>query len=241
MNRQDIEKLNYEFSNKSPRDIICYALERFGESRTILASSLSIEDQVLTEIFAKNSTSPRIFFIDTGRHFQSTYDLMEETSSRYGFKYEVYAPSNEQLEKIVSEYGPNMFYESVDLRKKCCEVRKVEPLKRVLATVDVWVCGLRREQSFTRKDIEVFEWDYAHQKLKINPLAYWSEEQVWEYIRSKNIPYNSLYNKDFRSIGCQPCTRAVKKGEDVRSGRWWWEDPDKKECGLHVANVIKEV
>ncbi|HPU41712.1 MAG TPA: phosphoadenosine phosphosulfate reductase family protein, partial [Acetivibrio clariflavus] len=130
MIKQEIEKLNKEFLDKSPKEIICYVLDRFGTSRTILASSLSIEDQVLTEIFAKNSANPRIFFIDTGRHFQSTYDLMEETSSRYGFKYEVYAPSNEQLEKIVSQYGPNMFYESVELRKKCCEVRKVEPLKR---------------------------------------------------------------------------------------------------------------
>ncbi len=238
MNKQEIDKLNYDFKEKAPKEIIDFAIEKFGLHRIALASSLSIEDQMLTEIFVKASTNPRIFFIDTGRHFQSTYDLMQETSSRYHFTYEVYAPSNEQLEKIISEHGPNMFYDSIDLRKKCCEVRKVEPLKRVLATLDAWVCGLRREQSLTRDGIELFEWDYTHKVLKINPLVFWSEDKVWDYIQKENIPYNSLYNKDFRSIGCQPCTRAVKLGEDVRSGRWWWEDPDKKECGLHISKSL---
>lgn len=239
MDRQDIDKLNFEFGDKSPEEIINFAIGRFGVPKTALASSLSIEDQMLTDIFVKTVENPRIFFIDTGRHFQSTYDLMQETASIYGIRYEIYAPRHEELEKIVTEHGPNLFYESVDLRKRCCEVRKVEPLKRVLTTLDVWVCGLRKEQSSTRDGIKLFEWDNTHKILKINPLANWSEAMVLEYIKNQKIPYNSLYNKDFRSIGCQPCTRAVKVGEDVRSGRWWWEDPDKKECGLHINKDIE--
>ncbi len=234
MDRPDIDKFNFQFKEKTPQEIIKFAFERFGTTRTALASSLSIEDQVLTDIFVRSDRSARIFFIDTGRHFQSTYDLMQETTIKYDIRFEIYAPCNECLEKIVSEHGPNMFYESIDLRKKCCEVRKIEPLRRVLATLDVWICGLRKEQSVTRHGLELFEWDNTHKILKINPIANWSEAMVWEYINSENVPYNRLYTSDFRSIGCEPCTRAVKPEDDVRSGRWWWEDQDKKECGLHI-------
>lgn len=236
IDKLDLELLNNEYKDKSPFEIIKYVYDKIGASRVVLASSLSIEDQLLTDILLKIDSKARIFFIDTGRHFQSTYDLMERTMRRYHFKYEVYTPESQDLEPLIREYGPNLFYQSVDLRKKCCEIRKVKPLKRVLATVDGWICGLRREQSVTRENINIFEWDYVHSIYKINPIAFWTEDMVWDYIKKENIPYNSLYDKGFRSIGCQPCTRAVKPGEDVRSGRWWWEDPDKKECGLHIQN-----
>ncbi|HHV73504.1 MAG TPA: phosphoadenylyl-sulfate reductase [Thermoanaerobacterium sp.] len=240
MDNLDLELLNNEYKDKSPFEIIKYIYDKIGASRVVLASSLSIEDQLLTDILLKIDSKARIFFIDTGRHFQSTYDLMERTMRRYHFNYEVYTPESQDLEPLIRKYGPNLFYQSVDLRKKCCEIRKVKPLKRVLATVDGWICGLRREQSVTRENINIFEWDYIHSIYKINPIAFWTEDMVWEYIKKENIPYNSLYDKGFRSIGCQPCTRAVKPGEDVRSGRWWWEDPDKKECGLHIQNKIAE-
>ncbi|ORX24091.1 phosphoadenosine phosphosulfate reductase [Thermoanaerobacterium sp. PSU-2] len=240
MDKLDLELLNNEYKDKSPFEIIKYIYDKIGASRVVLASSLSIEDQLLTDILLKIDSKARIFFIDTGRHFQSTYDLMERTMRRYHFNYEVYTPESQDLEPLIRKYGPNLFYQSVDLRKKCCEIRKVKPLKRVLATVDGWICGLRREQSVTRENINIFEWDYVHSIYKINPIAFWTEDMVWEYIKKENIPYNSLYDKGFRSIGCQPCTRAVKPGEDVRSGRWWWEDPDKKECGLHIQNKIAE-
>lgn len=236
MDKLDLQELNTKYQDKKTEEIISYIVEKIGVSKIALASSLSIEDQVLTDILLKVNPKARIFFIDTGRHFQKSYDLMEETMSRYKFNYEVYAPENSELEAAVSKHGPNFFYESIELRKKCCEIRKVKPLNRVLGTVDGWICGLRRDQSLTRQEVDIFEWDKSHSIYKINPIAYWTEEQVWEYIKKNNVPYSHLYNIGFRSIGCEPCTRIVKPGEDIRSGRWWWEDPDKKECGLHIRS-----
>ena len=234
MDKLNIELLNKEYQNKSVGEVVNYIINTLGREKVILASSMSIEDQVLTDILLKINPQLRIFFIDTGRHFQKTYDLMQETMQRYKFKYEVYAPNNGELEAILSKNSPNFFYESIEQRKKCCEIRKVNPLKRVLSTVDGWICGLRRDQSSTRQDIEIFEWDNTHSIYKINPIAFWTENMVWDYIKKFNVPYSHLYNTGFRSIGCEPCTRAVRPGEDLRSGRWWWEDPDKKECGLHI-------
>ncbi len=233
MEQLDLKVLNSKYTK--PEAVIRYVAENMGVSKLALASSLSIEDQVLTHMLLQIEPKARIFVIDTGRHFQKTYDLMEQTMLRYKFNYEVYAPESKDIEEMVSSLGPNFFYESVELRKKCCDIRKVKPLKRVLNTVDGWICGLRRDQSPTRQDIEIFEWDTANSIYKINPIVHWSEEDVWAYIKQENIPYNHLYNTGFRSIGCQPCTRAVQEGQDVRSGRWWWEDPDKKECGLHIG------
>lgn len=235
MRELDLEALNNEYAVKSPEEILKYIVGELGNKKIALASSMSIEDQVLTDALLKVEPEARVFFIDTGRHFQKTFDLMDETMGRYEFKYEIYAPESSDIERMVSEHGPNLFYESIELRKKCCSYRKVKPLKRVLSTVDGWICGLRREQSETRQAVRVFEWDDNHSIYKINPLANWNEEEVWDYIKKANVPYSYLYRNGFRSIGCQPCTRAVKPGDDVRSGRWWWEDPDKKECGLHAA------
>ncbi|KUO65765.1 MAG: phosphoadenosine phosphosulfate reductase [Gracilibacter sp. BRH_c7a] len=233
METLDLKAINKEFINQSPVKVIENMLGRIGSAKIALASSLSIEDQVLTDMLLKIDPKARIFFIDTGRHFQKTYDLMQETMNRYGFHYEVYAPESEDLEALIAEHGPNLFYESVELRKKCCDARKVKPLQRVLKTVEAWICGLRREQSLTRDEIDPLEWDGNYSIYKVNPIALWNEEQVWDYIRKENVPYSNLYQSGFRSIGCEPCTRVVKPGEDVRSGRWWWESPDKKECGLH--------
>lgn len=234
MSKLNIELLNKEYKDKLAEETVKYVLDLLGKEKVILASSMSIEDQVLTDILIKINPEARIFFLDTGRHFQKTYDLMVETMQRYKFNYEVYAPDTDELEGVLSKFGPNFFYQSIELRKKCCEIRKVNPLKRVLSTADAWICGLRRDQSLTRQEIEIFEWDYSHSIYKINPIAFWTEDMVWDYIKKHNIPYNYLYNEGFLSIGCQPCTRAVRPGESVRSGRWWWEDPDKKECGLHL-------
>lgn len=228
-----VSDLNKKNSGLDPGEQIRICLETFGLDRMALASSLSIEDQVLTDLLLRTDANARIFFIDTGRHFQKTYDLMDETMRRYSFHYEVYLPDTGDLERMLGHYGPNAFYGDIELRKMCCEIRKVQPLKRVLKTLDAWVCGLRRDQSVTRQEIDTVEWDEANNLAKINPLANWSEDDVWNYIRKNDIPFNGLYQQGFRSIGCQPCTRAVLPDEDVRSGRWWWEDPNKKECGLH--------
>ncbi len=233
MTKLDLEMLNEKFAKESPEEVIRYITKELGISNVILASSLSIEDQVLTDMLLKIDSKARVFFIDTGRHFPKTYELMAKTMRNYGFNYEVYAPENKDIEEMVSKFGPNLFYDSIEHRKRCCELRKVKPLQRALSTTAAWICGLRREQSPTRKELDFLEWDDQHGIYKINPIAHWSEEQVWEYIKRENVPYSDLYTNGFRSIGCEPCTRAVKPKEDVRSGRWWWESPANKECGLH--------
>lgn len=234
MEKFKLEFLNDKFKDAPPQDSIGYVLEKVGKEKVVLASSLSIEDQILTDMIIKVTSEARIFFIDTGRHFQETYDLIGQSMKKYHFKYEVYSPESRDVEELVSQYGPNLFYESIDLRKKCCEYRKVKPLNRALSNAEAWICGLRRDQSVTRQKTEIFEWDHNHKLLKVNPLVHWSEDQVWEYLKKESVPFSKLYERGFQSVGCQPCTRGVAPGEELRSGRWWWESPDKKECGLHV-------
>lgn len=151
----------------------------------------------------------------------------------YGIKIEVFFPDYHEVQRMVREEGINLFYNSVESRHRCCQIRKLEPLKRAFQGLDVWICGLRREQSITRQDMQVVEWDEMHQLIKVNPLISWTEQQVWDYIKKHSVPYNKLHDRGYPSIGCEPCTRAVQPGEDVRSGRWWWESPDHRECGLH--------
>ncbi len=206
------------------------------ESKLVLASSLGLEDQVLTHAFITAVDNPRIFVLDTGRLHNETYETMAKTSQKYGFHYEVYCPNQEDLELLIRDKGINLFYDSVENRKACCGVRKVEPLGRVLSTADAWLTGLRKGQSVTRTDLSIAEWDASHQNLKFNLLLEWSETDVWEYIRAHDVPYNSLHDQGFPSIGCAPCTRAITPGEDLRAGRWWWETPEQKECGLHVVD-----
>lgn len=233
MTQNEIKQLNEEFADATPETILGYFLDRFGD-RIALSSSLSIEDQVLTDMICKLKPGARIFTLDTGRLFPETYSLIDRTAMHYGIRLEVFFPDRTEVEKLVAEGGINGFYESLEKRKRCCRVRKLEPLERAFRGLDAWICGLRREQSVTRSGMRAIEWDETHGLVKINPLIGWHEEQVWEYIRRHRVPYNKLHEQGFPSIGCQPCTRAVKPGEDIRAGRWWWESPDHKECGLHL-------
>ena len=235
-NMENIGEFNRELISKGPGEVLSWALSHFGRDHVALASSLGAEDQVLTDMLLKISSASTIFTLDTGRLPQETLDCLKETEQKYSFKYRVYTPDAKAVKKMVEEKGPDLFYESVENRKLCCHVRKVEPLKRALKGLKAWICGLRREQSVTRVDLNVIEWDEANGLYKINPLIDWTGKKVWEYIRAHKVPYNKLHDQGYPSIGCAPCTRAVKPGEDIRAGRWWWEHPDKKECGLHFKN-----
>lgn len=228
-----IEALNAQFEKKSPEEVLGYFLKEY-KGRIALSSSLGIEDQALTHMVCDIDKATRIFTLDTGRLFPETYTLLDKTNKKYGINIEVYFPEYNQVESMVKTKGINLFYDSIENRKECCRVRKLEPLKRAFKDLDVWICGLRKDQSITRFFSHMVEWDEANNMIKINPLINWSERMVWEYIRRHDIPYNELHDKGFPSIGCQPCTRAVNKGEDIRSGRWWWEAPEHKECGLHA-------
>lgn len=230
---EDIEKLNQQWDKVEPETMLRHFMEIYGD-RIALSSSLSAEDQALTDMMLGINPQARIFSLDTGRLFPETYALLDKTNLHYGIKIEVFCPQTEALQEMVSTQGINLFYESIEKRHLCCQVRKLEPLSRAFRTLDAWVCGLRRSQSVTRNDMRRVEWDERHGLLKINPLIDWSEEQVWAYVREHRVPYNKLHDQGFPSIGCQPCTRAVKPGEDIRSGRWWWEDPQHRECGLHI-------
>ena len=229
---QIIDQLNQQWAGWQAEEILEKALNLFGE-KIIFATSLGAEDQVITFQLSKIDKSANIITLDTGRVFPETYDLLHRTVSRYGMAVKSYFPDTAQAEEMVNSKGINLFYESIENRKLCCHVRKIVPLRRALQGKDAWVTGLRREQSITRTDLKIVEWDASNQLIKINPLLEWSETQVWDYIKTNNIPYNKLHDQGFPSIGCQPCTRAVAAGEDLRAGRWWWEMPDSKECGLH--------
>ena len=197
------------------------------------STSFGIEDQVITHLIFANDLPIRVFTLDTGRNFQETYSTWNKTLERYEKKIEVFYPDTNAVQKLVSEKGPSSFYDSVENRKECCFIRKVEPLKRALKNQKLWITGIRAEQSANRSEMSDTEWDAGHQLTKFNPLFDWTFEEVKSFVTKNNIPYNPLHDKGFVSIGCAPCTRAVKPGEDFRAGRWWWEDADKKECGLH--------
>ena len=202
-------------------------------NRAAFSTSLSWEDQVITHHIFSNNLPIRVFTLDTGRLFPETYGVFNRTLDRYKKKIEVFSPKHEGVEKMVTEKGPLSFYVSLENRKECCFIRKVEPLNRALDNVDCWITGLRAEHSENRKDMSMTEIDDQRNIVKVHPIFNWSLEQVKNEIKEFNIPYNSLHDKGFVSIGCQPCTRAVQEGEDFRAGRWWWENSDKKECGLH--------
>lgn len=206
----------------------------------VFANSFGAEDMVLTDLIARHAPGIGIVSLDTGRLHQETYDLMQKTADHYGIRIQVFFPRHDLVEDYIGERGPNAFYDSVELRKQCCNIRKMEPLKRALAGKKAWITGLRREQSPTRNDLAVSEFDVANGLQKFSPLLDWSLIDVWSYIREHGVPYNALHDRNFPSIGCAPCTRAVSMGEDIRAGRWWWESPDTKECGLHVAAARKK-
>ncbi len=216
----------------SGENLLKHLVEQFGD-KIALATSFGAEDQVLTDMLCKISKSTVIFTLDTGRLPAETYEVMEATRKKYGIEIEILFPEHKKVEEMVNKYGPNLFYESIEKRKLCCRVRKIEPLKRKLSGLEAWICGLRAEQSVTRTELAKIELDNTFGLIKVCPLADWSTERVWDYIRKHDVPYNKLHDEGFPSIGCQPCSRAVKSGEDVRAGRWWWESPEHKECGLH--------
>jgi len=224
--------LNQRFLNSSAVELISFFLNEY-KGRIALSSSLGLEDQVLTDMVCKIDDQTKIFTLDTGRLFPETYDLIHRTNQKYGIRMQVYFPDAEKVEEMVNNKGINLFYNSIEERKSCCRIRKIEPLKRAFSGLEVWICGLRRDQSITRTGMQPVEWDENNGLIKLNPLIDWTEEQVRSYIKEHKVPYNPLHDRDFPSIGCQPCTRAVLPGEDLRAGRWWWENPDTKECGLH--------
>jgi phosphoadenosine phosphosulfate reductase len=226
------EKLNEKLATATPEELLRYVMDEYGDE-IALASSLGLEDQILTDMMLKINKNAHIFTLDTGRLFPETYSLIDKTNLHYGIKINIYFPDFHAVEEMVSQSGINLFYESIENRKRCCHVRKLEPLSRAFGGLKAWICGLRREQSVTRQDMQRIEWDETNKLIKINPLIEWNEQQLWDYIRKHHVPYNSLHDNGFPSIGCQPCTRAVAKDEDVRSGRWWWESPEHRECGLH--------
>lgn len=202
----------------------------------VFASSLAAEDMVLTDLILRNKLNIGIFSLETGRLHAETLGMLDTVKKTYGTEITLFKPEAAAVNAYVQQNGLNAFYDSVEMRKECCRIRKVEPLNRALAGNKAWVTGQRRAQAATRTELAVQEDDIAHGMQKFNPLADWSEDDVWHYIRSNNVPYNPLHDKGYPSIGCEPCTRAIQPGEDVRAGRWWWENPDSKECGLHVVD-----
>ncbi len=231
--KDQIEEYNEQLKESSPEDILRFFLGKY-KHRVAFATSLGAEDQVITAMLAGLDFEIKIFTLDTGRLFEETYDLLDIAEKKYKLNIGIYFPDAQHIEKMVHEKGINLFYESVENRKLCCHLRKVEPLKRALSEMEVWISGLRREQSMTRKESKIVEWDELNNLIKINPLIDWTRKQVWDYITERKIPYNSLHDKGYASIGCLPCTRAILPGENERAGRWWWELSENKECGLHV-------
>jgi phosphoadenosine phosphosulfate reductase len=228
-------EITAELEGLSAAEILAWSLEKFSPS-IALASSFQAESSVLIDMVHRQRGSDfRVFTLDTGRLNQETYDCMDAMRERYGIAVEVYFPDALKVQEMVRSYGLNLFYGSTALRQMCCAIRKVEPLSRALNGLNAWITGLRREQSVTRAEARKVELDRDHGGiLKINPLIDWSYDQVWDYIRKNNVPYNRLHDQSYTSIGCAPCTRAVKPGESLRAGRWWWEHPETKECGLHM-------
>jgi len=227
--------LDKELVQQIERESLPEALKTIADlfpSKVVFSSSLGQEDQVITDVIFKNKIPVKIFTLDTGRLFNESYELLERTMARYKMPIHVFFPEASDVENFVNTKGLNSFYESVENRKECCNIRKVKPLNRALQGAKVWITGLRSEQSENRKDIPMIEWSEEKQLFKFNPLINWHYDQVLTYLKEFNVPYNYLHDKGFISIGCAPCTRAIEPGEDPRAGRWWWESSH-KECGLH--------
>jgi phosphoadenosine phosphosulfate reductase len=222
-----------DFEPKTAEELLSWSMNQYGLDAG-LASSFGMEDMVLIDMIAKLGGPITIFTLDTGRLHEETYELMDRVRSKYGLAIKTYFPDKNEVEQLVREKGFFSFRESVENRKECCRIRKVEPLNRALGELKAWVTGLRRDQNITRTDIPKVIEDLDHPPLiKINPLAEWTEEQVLNYIVENSVPINILHKRSYPSIGCSPCTRPVTQGEDIRAGRWWWENPEHKECGLH--------
>lgn len=229
----EIEGLLKYVQGHSIEESLWHLSERY-KNKIVFSTSFGYEDQVISHIILENKIPIRIFTLDTGRIFPETYKVMNSTNNRYDTRIQVYYPNTQSVENMVSAKGPLSFYESVENRKECCFIRKVEPLNRALHGMECWITGIRAGQSGNRQDMLPIEWDAPHKLFKYHPIFNWTLEEVKAYIEKYNIPYNVLHDRGFPSIGCQPCTRAIAPGEDFRAGRWWWESDSKKECGLHV-------
>jgi phosphoadenosine phosphosulfate reductase len=228
-------ELAVEYDDQEPQEVIRWALETFG-SRVAICTSFQMDGMAILDMAWRIDPSVRVFTIDTGRLPPETYEMIDRVRDHYGIPIEVYTPSPTLIEPLVAKHGMNLFYKSVKNRLSCCEVRKIEPLRRVLDNLDAWITGLRRDQWATRSNIRKIELDHDHGGIvKVNPLADWMEDEVLDYIKAHDVPHHPLYAQGYRTIGCAPCTRAVKPGEDARAGRWWWEKNAPKECGMHCA------
>ncbi|WP_375765753.1 phosphoadenylyl-sulfate reductase [Archangium gephyra] len=219
---------------EAPAEVVLAWVERRFGARAAIASSFGAEDMVLIDLARTHAPSVRVFTLDTGRLPPETYELMDVARRRYGLEIETFFPERARVESLESTKGYFSFKQSIEARKECCGIRKVEPLRRALAGREAWVTGLRREQSVTRTEVQTVAADAEHGLIKVNPLVRWSGKDVWAYIKANGVPYNALHDRGYPSIGCAPCTRAVKPYEDERAGRWWWESPENRECGLHV-------
>jgi len=231
INQENIGEFQTELNGATAAEIIAFAEENIPSP--VFATSLGQEDQVIADLIAKGNHTIPIFTLDTGRLFLETYDLIAATEEKTGLKIQIAFPDATEVEEMVAEEGINLFRKSIEARKRCCAVRKMNPLKRFLSASNGWVCGLRREQSPTRTKMHAIEWDTGNGMAKFNPLIDWTLDDVQRYLKENEVPYNPLHDQGFLSIGCACCTRAIEPGEDVRAGRWWWELPEQKECGLH--------
>jgi phosphoadenosine phosphosulfate reductase len=228
-----INELENLLSHQPPATALKLLSERFT-SQIVFSTSFGLEDQAISHLIFNQQLPIEVFTLDTGRMFTETYSTWNRTIEKYKQPITAFYPNAEKLQELITEKGPNLFYESVENRKQCCHIRKVEPLKRALKEKQIWITGLRAEQSKDRENISQLEWDEANQLIKFHPLLHWTWSETYSFIQKNNIPFNALHDKGFVSIGCAPCTRAIKEGEDFRAGRWWWEDNSKKECGLHI-------
>ena len=233
--KEQLLAIRAQLSGKSPEEVLQWIAAKMS-GKVVFATAMGAEDQVIADMIWRHKLALPLITLDTGRLFNETHELIQTTEERYNHRIRVFYPDSAALEELVAEHGINLFRNNTEQRKMCCYVRKIAPLKRALAPYSAWICGLRRSQSVTRETIEVVDWDAANQLIKFNPLVNWNEYDVWDYIKENNVPYNKLHDSGFPSIGCSCCTRAVGPDEDVRAGRWWWETPEQKECGLHLVD-----
>jgi len=227
----NVDSVLNTLSTYSPEEGLRWVSAHYAD-KAAFSTALGLEDQVITHLIGNNKLDIRIFTLDTGRLFQETYDVLDLTQKKYNTPIHTYFPESSAVQNLVTAKGPNSFYDSVENRKECCHLRKVEPLKRALKDVQLWITGVRAEQSANRSTMKLVEWDEQHQLMKYNPLLNWTEQDVLTFVELNSVPVNSLHKKGYPSIGCAPCTRAILPGEDIRAGRWWWESSS-KECGLH--------
>lgn len=233
---EQLSQWRQELAGKTPRNIVRWAAAQFGK-QLVQGTGMGAEDQLITHLVANNAPETAVVFVDTGRHFQQTHELLQETREHYDMEIRLHMPQGEDLEQMLEQEGPNLFRKSVALRRRCCEVRKHAPLKRALAPFDAWLSGRRRRQGPDRAELEVIEWDESNQMVRINPLWNWDEKQLWDYLRLNRIPTHDLHREGYAYPACAPCTRALKAGEPPCAGRWWWETSQHQQSGAPTGSL----